>query len=93
MQCLDKCPFDKDQATLEQGLEIFFWKRSMQSLYRITISQDGFITMGEALGMNITIEGFNSVDLDKDGIIVPGEIDESLVIFWSLKFGIGSSLE
>ena len=44
-------------------------------------TQDGFITPGEVLARNITIEGFNLVDLDKNGLIVPAEIDESLVIF------------
>ena len=46
----------------------------------IVITQDGLITMGEVLARNLIIDGFNSFDLNKDGIIVPAEIDSSLVI-------------
>merc|ERR1712198_277015 len=55
--------------------------KALERFYQFDTNKDGFITPGEVLARNITIEGFNLVDLDMDGLIVPAEIDESLVIF------------
>merc|ERR1712198_697236 len=54
--------------------------KALERFYQFDTNKDGFITPGEVLARNITIEGFNLVDLDMDGLIVPAEIDESLVI-------------
>ena len=40
--------------------------------------QDGVISFEEMKNRNITIEDFNTVDMDQNGFIIPAELDDSL---------------
>ena len=43
-----------------------------------TADQDGYIGFEEMKMRNITIEDFNTLDMDQDGFIIPAELDDSL---------------
>ena len=56
-------------------------RAAMERFFSFDLNLDGVISLQEALersGSNNTGEGFNQVDLDKDGFVKPAEFDLSL---------------
>ena len=54
---------------------------SMERFFSFDLNLDGVISLQEGMqrsGSNNTGEGFNQVDLDKDGFVKPAELDLSL---------------